>query len=251
MPYCPKCDMEFIEGITICSDCGGPLYESEEAWNAARKKEREAALRQGTGPDQNVFPASDEAGRQQAEAAGAAEPEGFGQRSKGELPISTVYVKKSERYEDMKSSASAFLLMGCAALAAALLCIAGILPISGTTQIIFSLVLAVMGLVCLIVCIKTRKEAAVMQKEAAEETAATEKLITWFLRAHSADAIDQKLAEEALAAGDDLREYTPEELSLKRYGLIQDYLITEKDLPDQTYVDLLCEEIYNRMFGQE
>lgn len=231
MPYCPKCDMEFVEGITICSDCGGPLYESEKAWKAALAKERETAL------------------RQQAETAGAAEPGGFRQRSKGEFPVSTVYVKKSERCEDMKSSA--FLLMGCAALAAALLCVTGILPISGATRIIFSLVLAVMGLVCLIVCVKTRKEAAVMQKEAAEETAATETLVTWFLKAHPADAIDRTLAEEALAAGDDLREYAPEELSLKRYELIQDYLIIEKDLPDQTYVDLLCEEIYNRMFGQE
>ena len=31
MPYCPKCDMEFVEGITKCSDCGGPLFESKEA----------------------------------------------------------------------------------------------------------------------------------------------------------------------------------------------------------------------------
>lgn len=249
MPYCPKCDMEFVEGITVCSDCGGPLYESEEAGKAALKKEREAALPQELDPANLIEP--DEAGEETEEAAGAAKSAGLGQRSKRELPVSTVYVKKSQRYEDMKSSASAFLLMGCAALATALLCVTRILPISGTTRIIFSLVLAVMGLVCLIVCIKTRKEASVMQKEAAEETAATEKLVTWFLTAHSADAIDQKLAEEALAAGDDLKEYTPEELSLKRYGLIQDYLITEKDLPDQTYVDLLCEEIYNRMFGQE
>ena len=39
MPYCPKCDMEFIEGITVCSDCGGPLYESEEAYKAIEKEE--------------------------------------------------------------------------------------------------------------------------------------------------------------------------------------------------------------------
>ena len=31
MPYCPKCDMEFVEGIEKCSDCGGPLFESKEA----------------------------------------------------------------------------------------------------------------------------------------------------------------------------------------------------------------------------
>ena len=30
MPYCPRCDMEFVEGVTGCSDCGGPLLASEE-----------------------------------------------------------------------------------------------------------------------------------------------------------------------------------------------------------------------------
>ena len=30
MPYCPKCDMEFVDGITTCSDCGGPLVASKE-----------------------------------------------------------------------------------------------------------------------------------------------------------------------------------------------------------------------------
>ena len=44
MPYCPKCDMEFIEGITICSDCGGPLVESKEIADAMKKKEQEETL---------------------------------------------------------------------------------------------------------------------------------------------------------------------------------------------------------------
>ena len=30
MPYCPKCDMEFMEGVTACTDCGGPLLDSRE-----------------------------------------------------------------------------------------------------------------------------------------------------------------------------------------------------------------------------
>ena len=41
MPYCPKCDMEFIDGITICSDCGGPLAESKEVCDALKKKTKE------------------------------------------------------------------------------------------------------------------------------------------------------------------------------------------------------------------
>ena len=44
MPYCPKCDMEFIDGITVCSDCHGPLVESREAAEAMKKKEQEEAF---------------------------------------------------------------------------------------------------------------------------------------------------------------------------------------------------------------
>ena len=36
MPYCPKCDMEFIKGVTVCSDCGGSLFESKEEALAVR-----------------------------------------------------------------------------------------------------------------------------------------------------------------------------------------------------------------------
>lgn len=32
MPYCPKCDMEFVDGITTCSDCGGDLVGIKEAY---------------------------------------------------------------------------------------------------------------------------------------------------------------------------------------------------------------------------
>ncbi|MEG2297842.1 MAG: hypothetical protein RSC13_09460 [Clostridium sp.] len=38
MPYCPKCDMEFIDGITVCSDCGGPLLESKEVADALKRE---------------------------------------------------------------------------------------------------------------------------------------------------------------------------------------------------------------------
>ena len=46
MPYCPKCDMEFIDGITTCSDCGGELVESKEAAMELKKQEEEARREQ-------------------------------------------------------------------------------------------------------------------------------------------------------------------------------------------------------------
>ena len=69
-----------------------------------------------------------------------------------------------------------------------------------------------------------------------------------FLAAHPAAHIDRQLAQEAALTGDS--EDTAEELSLKRYGLIQDLLVKENDLPDPAYVDALAEEIYDRLFGK-
>ena len=43
MPYCPKCDMEFVEGMTVCTDCGGPLVESKEVADALKREEKERA----------------------------------------------------------------------------------------------------------------------------------------------------------------------------------------------------------------
>ena len=39
-----------------------------------------------------------------------------------------------------------------------------------------------------------------------------------------------------------------EEMSLKRFQIIQDLLVTNRDLPDPEYVDSLCEEIYSRLY---
>ena len=29
MPFCPNCDYEYVEGITICPDCGVPLVSED------------------------------------------------------------------------------------------------------------------------------------------------------------------------------------------------------------------------------
>lgn len=258
MPYCPKCDMEFVEGVQVCSDCRGPLLASPEEAEALKKEAEQKAMEEflarakeeGFSLENEGFSLENEGFSETSEygdsdsAGGSSAAEPPGTEKKTSRQPSSVYVKKSERYQDMKSSASAFLLIGCVAALLSGLIFAGIVPIAGASKISFGGILGVMGIACLAVCLKTNKEAAGMKAEAARENQETQELISWFLQAHSSEELDGQLAREQ---GDE-QNLTPEELSLKRFSLIQDYLITEKDLPDPAYVEALSEEIYSRMF---
>lgn len=250
MPYCPKCDMEFVEGVQVCTDCGGKLFASIEEAKAAQEEAEKQAMKEFLSQvKEELALENEELGEEEISEEEFKEKllAASNAPKRQPVPPSTVYVKKSERYQDMKSSASAFLLVGGAALLLSALIFTGIIPIAGSRRISFGGLLAVMGIACLAVCVKTKKDAAGMKAEADKENEETEALIRWFLEKHTAEEIDQTLAQEQ--AQDKEMELSPEELSLKRFSLIQDYLATEKDLPDQTYIDALSEEIYGRLWG--
>lgn len=251
MPYCPKCDMEFVKGVTVCSDCGAPLFESVEAAEAARKETEERALAQFV---QSMAPERNGLGEEEDRASDALKEiarqmvlEESGDAAGRKAPVS-VYVKKSEHYNDLKSSASAFLLMGCVSALLAVVFLAGVVPVGGSTRWVFGGVLAAAALAFFSIWAKTKKDMVSVKEEAAQEEAQTKALVEQFTTSHTAEAIDRQLKEEAALTGGE--EDTPEELSLKRYGLIQDLLVTENDLPDPAYVDVLAEEIYDRLFGK-
>ena len=44
MPYCPKCDMEFVEGVSFCSDCKGPLLSSPQEAKALQEEAEKKAF---------------------------------------------------------------------------------------------------------------------------------------------------------------------------------------------------------------
>ncbi len=315
MPYCPKCDMEFVEGITVCTDCGGPLYESEAAAKAAiaeeRAKERarelvrekamyeeylknmaadeetgektagetdEAETSAGAsagGPDDDandaaggtddgrggasdgssddISSASDGAGKADDASNGDDVPteeelraleDEVRRRAQSILPPEPVhvYVDKSQKYDDLKSSAFAFLLVGGALLVVSVLCWAGIIniPMAPVSKLIFQGALTAMGIFSLVVFLRTARSAKKLAPQIAEEKARTRITIDWFTDQYAAEDIDNAIGDK-----DSL---TEEELSLKRFQIIQDWLVTGQDLPDQAYVDALSEEIYTKLF---
>lgn len=233
MPYCPKCDMEFVEGVTVCTDCGGPLVESKEAADALKKSEKEKQ--------------EEEMRRRYEEfMALQKDTENTDETAKEEQKApSKAYVNKGQRYEDMSSSASAFFLVGGILAAATVLSLTGILnlPMAGVSKYIFQGLLVLMAVGSLAIAISSRKSAALLKTEAADEEKETEEIIQWFLKTYSGDDLDAELRMED-------PDLTGEELSLKRFELIQDYLVTSRDLPDPSYVDALCDMIYNRLYGE-
>ena len=318
MPYCPKCDMEFVEGITVCTDCGGPLYESEEAAKAAMAEERAKERARELAREKAMYEeylksiaAGDESGDDadgeqdgsashssdsryngSAESPAGIETDGTGDDSGFQSGVSVlknvsdssdgsdgtvsedavpteeelraleeevrrqaqsilppepvhVYVDKSQKYDDLKSSASAFLLVGGALLIVSILCWAGVinLPMAPVSKLIFQGALTVMGVFSLIVFARSSSSAKKLAPQIAEEKAQTRITIDWFTDQYTAEDIDNAIGNK-----DGL---TEEELSLKRFQVIQDWLVTGRDLPDQAYVDALSEEIYSKLFENQ
>ena len=232
MPYCPKCDMEFVEGVKKCTDCGGPLFESKEA--------ADAFMEQAAKKQQNAMKAQYE--KLMAAAAKAEAEQNTAPRKNAPAKA---YVNKEQRYEDMSSSATAFFIIGGALAVASVLILAGVinLPMYGIMKYIFQGMMIVMAIGSLAIAFSSRKSANVLKTEAVDEEKETEEIVEWFVNTYSGKILDKQiLAEE--------KDLSEEEMSLRRFDLIQDYLITGRDLPDQSYVDALCDMIYNRLYEE-
>lgn len=154
-----------------------------------------------------------------------------------------MYVNPTQKYEDVRSSAFAFLLIGGGVTIFSVLCWLGFinLPMEGASGFLFRFVMTAMGLGCLAGALLSYRSAAGMKQQVGEEETLTKTLITWFLDTYRKEQID-----ETIRLG--FPDISEDELTLKRFELIQDYLIVAHDLPNQAYLDALCEEIYQTLY---
>jgi len=260
MPYCPKCDMEFIDGITKCTDCGGPLFESKEAAEkmkdqylkmreeqmkkqyeqmmlAQQKAQMEAQARQQAAAEQQA-----QLTPEQAQRLAAMQKLAEAKAKRAATP-SKAYVNKEQKYDDMKSSVTAFLIVGAVATAGIVLSLTGIisLPFSGVMYYIVMGMLLFMAVGSFAVAISSKKSAESLKGQISEEENQTKEIIEWFASKYTSEKIDQVIHRH-------MSDLSEEELSLQRFEIIQDLLITNKDLPDQSYVDALCDMIYSRLY---
>ena len=293
--YCPKCDMDFVDGITVCSDCGGRLvthkeYEKqlqEAAEKAAEEKRREEEERRQAAEDMiNAAMGASAASREDAfcgdlqggTADGSMQygdgDDGESSKNSGRIygsgdsqdyadlasedpqiadgrsnilrssrEESSVYVSKASEYEDNKSSAGAFFLVGGIITVVMILVYAGVIDLPAAfNSLLTKIMLTVIGVGFLAIGVMSSRKASQLKGQAAEESRLNEDLINWFMDNYTTEEID---CQAKLTAGEGAEE---EELALARLAYIQDELLTHHDIGDKTYADSLAEEIYARIF---
>jgi len=252
--YCPKCDMDFVEGVTVCSDCGSTLVDKDEYFRGlAEQKAREEAekaaaaaeaerqlssVEEGTilklGEDGSVEPLTEEELKLLEERRKLL-------REMREEPA--VYVNQEEKYNDNKSSAAAFLIVGgliTAVLAGAL---AGFLKLPAVFDTaIFRIVMGVVGVGFIAIGIISKKNADALKGGIDAEKNKRAEVIKWFLEEHTPESIDA--AVDALGRN----EISDEERALLRLAYIQDELMTHFDITDKSFADDMSEEIYQKVF---
>ncbi len=239
--------MEFIDGITKCTDCGGPLLESKEVADAMKKqaKEKEMAKQRAQYEAMQAAMAQQQAALNQqrggAPAGGQGAPAMVPRRR--QTGGSKAYVNKAQKYEDLKSSAAAFYLVGGVLTVACVLLWTGIvnLPMFGFGKYLTQGVLTAMGVGMLIVAVKTTQSLKDFKGELNEDQKEAKEIVEWFSKTFSPAKIDQVIIR-------DFGELEPEDLSLKRFYVIHDLLVTNKDITNESYLDMLCEEIYNKIY---
>ena len=155
-----------------------------------------------------------------------------------------IYVRQEDRYEDLQSSASAFMIV-CVVMSLLSLFSFGSslhLPFSipATPMMRFFFIFFAIG--SFVICIKTRREAAKTYARIEEEQRITEELEAWFLSSYTPGQIDLQIF------GANRRPLRPEALALKRFDFIQDCFLKRYEGMDEGYIEALSEELYKKLF---
>ena len=155
-----------------------------------------------------------------------------------------LYVRQEDRYEDLSSSASAFLIVGIVMSVLTLLSFGQQLhlPFALPTTALMRSSPLVFAIGAFGLYWKTRREASRAYSHIEEEQRITEELESWFLANYAPEQIDLEIL------GATRHPLRAEALALKRFDFIQDCFLQRYDGMDEGYIEALSEELYKKLF---
>lgn len=213
MPYCPKCKIEFLQGIGTCSECGSVLVEElpegEEIqvpdWEAMDEKERSINAQREADQFRNA--------------------------------ASTVYVKKADKYEDLHSTAVCFTVLGILGMLFCILNLTGIVslyqnPIQLTAMLVIFGIFTAIG-------ISSYFRSKEVKGQISEEENLTNKINEW---------MEKTITKELLEKFSD-KSISEEANFLQVSEKIKEMIQKEFDVNDDSYLDAIIDEFFNQHFS--
>ncbi len=211
--WCPECKNEYIEGITRCADCKVALVPELTA--EPKKPQTIVGDFDYAGKD---APASDE--------------------NHVEKKATRVYVDKNAAYEDMKSTAYTFLLVGGAGIIFLILFGLGIISfnMAGYMKVLTMIVMGILFIAFFVIGIKYLQKLGTAQEAITSETDLTEEITNWFLASFLCSTQD----EDSLST---------EQLYFSRYEQMMQHLQTAYPELEEAYADHIIEILYEKVYS--
>ena len=155
--------------------------------------------------------------------------------------MSKSYVKKEAAYEEAKSTASTFLIIGAVGIIALILVGFDIIPLSMETytKILMLIVMGALFILFLIVGIIYQRRLTSLKTEICQEEDLTAKISDWFFGNFTAEKIDNQL--DPLPEGE-------EALYFARYEIMAEALKNQFSNLNEGFADQMLEEFYGRLF---
>lgn len=230
MAWCPNCKNEYVEGITICADCGAELVESLEE----SQDHEELILEKDFAGNFDRTEDASENGSLLEEDADSAE----------ERPTWTsLYRNSAQKAEENKTSAYTLLIVGIVGLTATLLILAGVIPLYQNAAMTRYLVCGVMGalfLLFIIFGIVSMKTFKVLSVKAKSEDILVEELTKWCEENLTARRIDDGLFET--------QEVAEEQKYFMRVDNMKQLIQNQFMNLEEGFLDHFVDEYYQNIF---